>query len=232
MRDYSKLIKPTPEHYCAYCGKKMERKILPNGEKECIQSFLHRKYCDRECMRKAFVKKDATKQKWGEAHGSARKIAYLIEGREKFCEICGTTKSIDIHHKDGNPYNNAPDNLVSVCRSCHMKLHRAKSVCKICGKPAKGHGYCEMHFQRWKKYGNPLYYQGKIVDADFNERAGHEQVLGIIQETKNGEFVAQYNSIKEASERTGVNAASICNVCAGRRHSAFGYRGRKLLRTE
>jgi len=229
MRDYSKLTKPTPEKYCAYCGKKLERKRY-NGVLEDLTAFNRRKYCDFGCMRRAYVKKDASEQSWSEAHGSARKIVYLIEDREKICEICGSIGNIDIHHKDFNHQNNNPDNLMLVCRSCHMKIHNPKSVCKICGKPAKGHGYCEMHLQRWRKYGNPLYYQGQIVDVDFNERADQEQVIGIIQETKSGEFVAQFHSIKEAAEKTGVNAASICNVCAGRRHSARGYRWRKLLK--
>ena len=233
MRDYSKLIKPTPEHYCAYCGKKMERKIFPNGERECIPLFLRRKYCDRECMRKAFVTKDASKQNWSEAHDSARKIVYLIEEREKVCELCGSTENIDVHHKDFNHQNNSPENLILVCRSCHMKLQRQKTVCKYCGRPANGgYGMCNMHYIRWKKYGSPFFYQGKEVSEGFNERADQGKVIGIIQETKAGEFVAQFPSIKEAAERTGVNAASICNVCAGRRTTARGYKWRKLLRKE
>lgn len=47
--------KPTPERYCAYCGKKLERKDYPNSH-ECVPNFLKRKYCSRECMRKAFIK--------------------------------------------------------------------------------------------------------------------------------------------------------------------------------
>ena len=29
-------------------------------------------------------------------------------------------------------------------------------MCIVCGKPMKGLGYCELHYQRFKKYGNPL----------------------------------------------------------------------------
>lgn len=28
-----------------------------------------------------------------------------------------------IHHKDGNPKNNDPGNLVLLCRDCHAKIH-------------------------------------------------------------------------------------------------------------
>ena len=222
--------KPTPEKYCSYCGKKMERKIY-NSKLEDLGAFKRRKYCCWECMRKAFVTKDASNQAWSGAHESARKIVYLIENREKVCEICGSKVNVDIHHKDGNHQNNDSKNLMLVCRSCHNKLHRQKSVCKICGKPAKGHGYCEMHYQRWKKYGNPLYYHGQIVEADFNERADKEKVVGIIQQTKEGVFIAEFPTIKKASEKTGINASSICNVIAGKKLTAGNYKWIKHYRT-
>lgn len=159
MKGQSKLIKPTPEKYCAYCGKKLERHRY-NGRLEDLSAFKRRKYCNQDCMRKAFVKKDAAEQGNGEAHASARKIAYLIEEREKVCEMCGSTKNVDIHHKDHNYNNNSSDNLMLVCRSCHMKLHRpTKKVCAVCGKECKRthNGMCDKHYIRWKKYGDPLH---------------------------------------------------------------------------
>ena len=167
MRDYSKLTKPTPDNYCAYCGKKMERKRI-NGRLEDLGAFKRRKYCDRMCMRKAFVKKDASLQENGQAHQSAKKIGYLIGNRERVCEICGSTRSIDVHHKDHDFHNNSPENLMVLCRSCHMKIHRKpKEACVICGKPTKGHGYCNAHYIRWKKYGDPLHYFHRQVEPQF-----------------------------------------------------------------
>jgi hypothetical protein len=170
MRNYDSQKKPTPEHYCAYCGKQMERKRFPNGKVESIKLFLRRKYCNRDCMRKAFVKDGDFSQEWRPAHQTATKVAYIINGKGKVCQLCGATKNVDVHHIDGNYQNNTPDNLMIVCRSCHMKLHNKKSVCKICGKPIKGHGYCNVHYIRYKRYGNPLIYQGKLVSSDFCER--------------------------------------------------------------
>lgn len=33
------------------------------------------------------------------------------------------SKQLDVHHIDKNRYNNSMDNLVSLCKSCHTKLH-------------------------------------------------------------------------------------------------------------
>ena len=37
------------------------------------------------------------------------------------CELCGAPGH-DRHHKDGNPVNNDPSNIQSLCRRCHMEL--------------------------------------------------------------------------------------------------------------
>ena len=39
------------------------------------------------------------------------------------CEICGTTKDLEVHHKDKNHSNNNPNNLMTVCSSCHQQIH-------------------------------------------------------------------------------------------------------------
>jgi len=36
-----------------------------------------------------------------------------------------------VHHKDGNKYNQDPDNLVTVCRSCHRRLHPRGKILSI-----------------------------------------------------------------------------------------------------
>ena len=38
----------------------------------------------------------------------------------KPCEICGITKS-ERHHKDNNTSNNNENNIMFLCRKCHMK---------------------------------------------------------------------------------------------------------------
>lgn len=121
--DQSKWTKPSPEKYCAYCGERMYRKRI-NGRLEDYGVFLRRKYCSQECMSKGFVKTDAADQRYRCAHHSATKIAYDREGMERSCQICGSVQNVDVHHRDGNFRNNHPDNLMTLCRSCHIKIHR------------------------------------------------------------------------------------------------------------
>lgn len=39
------------------------------------------------------------------------------------CVICGAKEGLHIHHKDKNPQNNSPENLVVLCGVCHKKAH-------------------------------------------------------------------------------------------------------------
>ena len=39
------------------------------------------------------------------------------------CENCGSDDSVHIHHRDGDATNDHLDNLISLCASCHRKVH-------------------------------------------------------------------------------------------------------------
>ena len=45
------------------------------------------------------------------------------------CQNCGKLQSdraFDVHHKDGNKKNCNPDNLITLCHSCHSKVQYEK----------------------------------------------------------------------------------------------------------
>ena len=48
-------------------------------------------------------------------------------------------------------------------------------------------------------------------------------VNGILQFSKNGELIAEYSSITEASRQTGFYQSNICECCKGKRKSTGGY---------
>ena len=124
------MTKPDPVKHCAYCGMEMHRVRFASGRLEDLSAFSRRKYCCRECMRKAFVKVGHNMQGYTPSHHTARKLAYVVLNREYKCERCGSTKNVDVHHKDGDRNNNTPENIALLCRSCHMKEHKSKETNK------------------------------------------------------------------------------------------------------
>ena len=39
------------------------------------------------------------------------------------CAICGSVKSLQVHHKDEDRTNHQPENLITLCSSCHLRVH-------------------------------------------------------------------------------------------------------------
>ena len=150
--------KETPEKHCAYCGEKLERKRFGGNRLEDFSAFTRRKYCNQECMGNGFLRIGHTTQNIDDAHSTSRHINKRILKSNR-CAECGTDKDLQVHHIDGDYNNNTVENLIVLCRSCHMKRHRKK--CVICGKPVRGHGYCDKHYQRFKKSGDPYFVKRK-----------------------------------------------------------------------
>ena len=110
----------------------------------------------QEILRSGLYGKDLRRppqpeEDWSTSHYHARKL--VPPGP---CETCGKPDAMDVHHRDGDHLNNSLPNLVRICRSCHTRLHQPRRSCTICGKPAEGLGYCGKHYQRFRKYGDPL----------------------------------------------------------------------------
>ena len=55
------------------------------------------------------------------------------------------------------------------------------------------------------------------------ERAATSNQKDVIQMSAEGEVIAEYHSIKEASEKTGINKAGIAMNCRGERKKAGGF---------
>jgi hypothetical protein len=145
--------KPDERKHCAACGRLMTRKRY-GGTLESNLAFRRRKYCDRLCMAAEMTQDEPTL-------AALRKRAVRLRGGS--CETCCATEAVSIHHVNGNPADNRPENLMTLCASCHTKWHwdhgkqalKRQSVCVICGMPARKLDMCQKHYQRFKKYGDP-----------------------------------------------------------------------------
>ena len=48
---------------------------------------------------------------------------YILERDKYACQVCGNKGDLLIHHIDENDHHNWDSNLVTLCNSCHAKLH-------------------------------------------------------------------------------------------------------------
>ena len=57
------------------------------------------------------------------AYYTRARTAIVKNGTELKCDKCGTDRKIEIHHKDRDITNNSVDNLIPLCKNCHIDLH-------------------------------------------------------------------------------------------------------------
>lgn len=67
-----------------------------------------------------------------EYHGTRANRDMARERDDYTCQDCGITDEeyhndiqLDVHHIDRDPHNHDLDNLVTLCRSCHMQRHKS-----------------------------------------------------------------------------------------------------------
>ena len=74
-------------------------------------------------------------------HGLSAKAAKKITKSAGRCSRCGVKKGrIDIHHKDRDKRNQAPENREVLCHRCHMQEHRDEIGWAIYHKRQKRRG--------------------------------------------------------------------------------------------
>jgi hypothetical protein len=104
---------------CARCYNKAYRNSHPNefakyGEKWYIKNKSKQ------------IAKQRAKREQLNFGGNYSKV---LERDSRKCSVCGNTKRLIVHHKDGTnssckDRNNSMEMLVTLCRGCHMDAHR------------------------------------------------------------------------------------------------------------
>ena len=72
--------------------------------------------------------------------------------------------------------------------------------------------------------GEKAYWYGKHHSEEYRKKISQSMgVNGILQFSKDGEFIAEYPSIKEAERQTGCYHENICNCCKGKYKTCGGF---------
>ncbi|NCC47173.1 MAG: HNH endonuclease [Bacteroidia bacterium] len=111
--------KKTESKICPKCGKEFHRRRF--GERlEDFTRWNQRIYCSKQC---SYIRPPLSNKT--SYHRLAR--TFLSQS----CQNCGSMENLDVHHKDRNYKNNDPDNLQTLCHSCHMKYHWQQGHLKV-----------------------------------------------------------------------------------------------------
>lgn len=117
---YNNRLRTKKAHKCLNCGKDIQRNSKYFCSKECEFEYNHKQYIE--------------KWKRGEKNGCSKDGSmdehlrvYMIEKNNNCCESCGgsfvnpyTNKSVlQVHHIDGDCFNNKEENLQLLCPTCH-----------------------------------------------------------------------------------------------------------------
>lgn len=65
----------------------------------------------------------AYKLRWHDAKRFGGLRGAVVARDRETCALCGSRVRLVVHHKDQDTQNNVADNLVTVCRGCHARVH-------------------------------------------------------------------------------------------------------------
>lgn len=108
-------------------------KICPicNSEFELSQQFRFKKYCSKSCRQKAErvigCKRDTDLKYKDEIRFDGNREKALQRDNYE-CQMCNNKSNLIVHHIDcsgqSDNVNNELDNLTTLCRKCHINLHK------------------------------------------------------------------------------------------------------------
>lgn len=119
-----KPFEPTSnrQRYCTVCGPTAKH---ANHVARC------RAYHYKTYEYKGYNQTGENNNRLKRGTGSGRKYEEYSKFKKLKCEHCGcdgTGTRLVVHHRDGNPTNNAPSNLITLCDSCHKLVHSGKII--------------------------------------------------------------------------------------------------------
>lgn len=123
---------------CEYCQKPF---ISPGYE---VNAGKMTKYCSNDCQMVSPTRRTNAKKERSKFDTNGTKNPNYIDGRSWYrkylkdtCEMCGVEKkpmgrriNLFVHHLDKTRTNSDPNNLKTVCFSCHMKIHNPSNYKK------------------------------------------------------------------------------------------------------
>ena len=101
---------------CAFCGALIVPRPDHRGDPILGDEWKSRTYCNIRCFSDAKLARDIC------SPISARKRANRLYKASE-CSLCGSTRRVQRHHRNGNLKDNSKENIQILCQTCHTKEH-------------------------------------------------------------------------------------------------------------
>lgn len=151
------------------------------------------------------------KQPWGIVVNNYRQVS-IGNGKRRlyhrlvakaFPEICGEWfEGCHVHHLNHNTLDNRPENLEIISPSKHSKMHY-KTLPETFKKPSLE--------------------RNKSISQALKGKPAYKKWKGVLQYTKEGVFIKDWNSLSEIEKELGYSAGNICSCCKKRIKTAYDY---------
>lgn len=132
---------------CKHCGVKfkIDKNIRKYCSQECYHSDVDHNYT--EGMRWTLSKEICDKKRGknnpayidgrnarGYGYGWIDNLRNNVKKRDNYtCQNCGVMDDLVVHHIDSDKHHNVMENLVTLCRSCHVIRHWRERDCELVG---------------------------------------------------------------------------------------------------
>lgn len=136
MDGRSKRKKDIPVRYCIVCNSEIPRNTKQGENRIRPTQYIKAMFCSKECKgvehSKKMIGKDNPSWKGGKSFEPysvdwTNTLKRAIRERDHYqCRICGelqNNEAFHVHHIDYNKQNCNPDNLITLCNSCHSKTN-------------------------------------------------------------------------------------------------------------
>lgn len=135
--------------------------------------------------------------------GRGKEYSYHVLVAKTFPEICGKWfDGCQVHHINFDRLDNRAENLIVLTASEHQKLHY------------------KMQSDAFKKSSEK---RSKAISEALKGRRALERHKPIIQMSKYGEFIRQWNCISDVKD-AGYNPSNVCWCCKGKLKTAYGFK--------
>lgn len=133
--DYLNSKKPIQKRDCNYCKKSFIPKFR-NDEKYCCKecSSNHWRMVNKDYLKfRSFLYYRENKErlaelayKWRNLNEYGGNKTRSLERDKYKCVECGSKKQLVTHHVDCDRGNNQVENLATLCRACHARVHHSR----------------------------------------------------------------------------------------------------------